>query len=59
MDLNLRRLHEVVGARVAGVDAAVLRSRALQDQRADGRGRLVGQHAHPAAGRGVADRLQY
>ena len=58
VDLDLWRLDEEVGAGVAGVDAAVLRPRALQDQRADGLGRLVGQHAHPAASRGVVDWLK-
>ena len=57
VDFYLRRLDEV-GAGVAGVDAAVLRPRPLQDERADGRGRLVGQHAHPATGRGVVDWLK-
>ena len=58
VDFNLGRLHEAVGAGVAGVDAAVLRPRALQDQRADGRVRLVDQHAHSAARRSVVDRLK-
>ena len=58
VDLDLRGLEEEVGAGVAGVEAAVLRPRALQDQRADRRRRLVGQHAHAAAGRCVVDRLK-
>ena len=58
VDFDLRGLEEEVGAGVAGVEAAVLGPRALQDQRADGRRRLVGQHAHAAAGRCVVDRLK-
>ena len=58
VDFDLWGLQEEVGSCVAGVEAAVLRPRALQDQRADGRRRLVGQHANSAASRCVVDRLK-
>ena len=48
VDFDLWRLDERA-ARVAGVVAAVLVPGALQDERADGRRRLVRQHAHAAA----------
>lgn len=45
-------------ARVARVLAAVLRPRLLDDERADGHGRAVRDHAHAAAGGRVVDGLE-
>ena len=43
---------------MARVLAPVLRPRALDDQRADGRGGFVGEDAHAAPGGGVVDGLE-
>ncbi len=54
--LDVTWLDEV--PRVARVLPPVLRPRPLDDEGGDRGGGLVGDHAHPAAGGGVVDRLE-